>query len=61
MKHISSAHLYMNFISTGPNMNVMIISNICCSKGLNNHTHYIVGGKCIYHPHIMATDSTLRE
>ena len=27
----------------------------------DNHTHYTVGGKCIYHPHTMAAGCTLRE
>ena len=31
------------------------------SDAVHIHTHYTVGGKCIYHQHIMDAGSTLRE
>ena len=36
-------------------------NSVKCKMYHDSHTHYTVGGKCIYHQHIMSAGSTLRE
>ena len=56
-----STRLNPGRLQTVPEPGTYINYNCMVSCPVQYHTHYTVGGKCIYHQHIMDADSTLRE